>query len=316
MLRRVLTFYRREEDKRISSVQGNFLESVYPPLVRIVIRGRRELTMASRSISDRCLPSVDIETLAKRFDRADVVQALILLGSYARGDAGPHSDVDLVRFVLPGTKLTDDGTHLHEERLLINISSFASDEYEQWFLDPLQATRWIAGLRVARVLIDREQFFSDGLQRRAREFLWDAEMQRRANVEVSRRMVGWSEEVHKGLEGLRRENDLGRLLNACHGLSWGLAEVLQLRLGVLVSSDNNAFEEVEEALGDQHQEIVHLRRLVFGVTGTPTLRQRVIAGLALYALIAEQMSHAEQGNDARLIQMTVEQIRAILPAYL
>ena len=218
MLRGVLTFYRREEDKRISSVQGNFLESVYSPLVRIVIRGRRELTMASRSISDRCLSSVDIETLAKRFDRADVVQALILLGRYARGDA------DLVRFVLPGTKLTDDGTHLHEERLLINVSYFAPNEYEQWFLDPLQATRWIAGLRVARVLIDREQFFSDGLQRRAREFLWDAEIQRRANVEVSRRMVGWSEEVHKGLEGLRRENDLGRLLNACHGLSWGLGE--------------------------------------------------------------------------------------------
>ena len=278
---------------------------------------RREFPMNIKPVSNECLSSTAIECLAQRFDRPDAVQALVLLGSYARGEAGPYSDVDLVRFVRSGTKLSDDGTHLHDERILINVSSVGPEEYEQWFVDPFQATRWIAGLRVARVLIDREQFFTNGLQRRAREFLWDTSMQLRANVEAARRMVGWSEEVHKGLESLRRQNDFGRLLNACHGLSWGLSEVLQLHLGVLVSSDNNAFNEVEEALGVQNEQIIDLRRIVFGVKGTTSLRQRVIAGLSLYVLIAEQMpSDLEQGNDARIIQMTVNQIRAVLPNYL
>jgi hypothetical protein len=34
-------------------------------------------------------------------------------------------------------------------------------------------------------------------------------------------MVGWCEEVNKALEGLRRTHNIGRLLNGCHGLSWG-----------------------------------------------------------------------------------------------
>lgn len=51
--------------------------------------------------------------------------------------------------------------------------------------------------------------------------------------------------------------------------------------------------------------------------GSTSLRQRVIAGLSLYVLIAEQMSSGvEQGNDAGIIQMTVNQIRAVLPNYL
>jgi predicted nucleotidyltransferase len=56
------------------------------------------------------LSSLDIDKLAQRFDKADVVQALILMGSYARNEAGPNSDIDLIRFVIAGTKLSDNGT--------------------------------------------------------------------------------------------------------------------------------------------------------------------------------------------------------------
>jgi predicted nucleotidyltransferase len=49
------------------------------------------------------LTLIDIDKLIQRFDKTDVVQALILMGSYARNEAGPHSDIDLVRFVIAGT---------------------------------------------------------------------------------------------------------------------------------------------------------------------------------------------------------------------
>ncbi len=62
------------------------------------------------------LSSSDIDNLVQRFDKADVVQALILMGSHARNEPGPNSDIDLIRFVKTGIKLTNDGTHLYEKK--------------------------------------------------------------------------------------------------------------------------------------------------------------------------------------------------------
>lgn len=257
------------------------------------------------------LTDVDIENLIQRFDKSDVVLALILMGSYARNEAGPYSDIDLVRFVKARTKLSDDGTHLSEKKILINVTSVESNEYEKWFIEPYEATKWIAGLRIARPLIDRENFFTNGLQVRARQFSWDLTMQKRANIEASRRMVGWCEEIHKGLEGLRRSNDIGRLLNAIHGLSWGLTEIIQIQRGVLVSSDNNVFNEIELALGDNN-EMIKLRRMTFGSIGTYSLRERVLAGLKFYLLLAEQMQDIWQINDVQIIEHTINEIRDFL----
>lgn len=257
------------------------------------------------------LTSADLQQLIQRFDQIDAVQALVLFGSYARNDAGPYSDIDLVRFVHSGRKLSDDGTHLDEKNRLINISSIESNEYEKWFVEPYEATKWIAGLRVARVLVDREGFFVDGLQERARNFIWTSTIQSRANIEASRRMIGWTEEVHKGLEGLRREHDHGRLLNAIHGLSWGLSEVLQIQHGVLIISDNSLFDQIELTLGEEI-EMIKLRRITFGVDGSHSLGERVRAGLQFYILLFEQMKNSWQGCDIRTIEQTVEQIRQFL----
>jgi len=258
------------------------------------------------------LSSLDIDELAQRFDKPDVIQALILMGSYARNEAGPNSDVDLIRFVISGKHLFNDGTYLHEKKILINISTVEADEYEKWFIEPYEATKWIAGLRIARALIDRENFFTNGLQIRARDFIWDMAIQSRANIEASRRMVGWCEEVHKGLEGLHRTYDKGRLLNACHGLSWGLSEIIQIQRGILVSSDNNVFNEIELVLNDNMQ-MIELRRITFGIVGSYTLRERVIAGLQFYVLLAEQMKTIWQTYDIEIIEYTVERIRNFIP---
>ncbi|CAF1401002.1 unnamed protein product [Adineta steineri] len=258
------------------------------------------------------LSSSDIDELIQRFDKSNVVQALILMGSYARNEAGPHSDIDLVRFVIAGTKLSDDGTHLLKKKVLITICTVEPIDYEKWFTDPYEATKWIAGLKIARVLIDRENCFTDRLQRRAHDFVWDATMQLHANIEASRRMVGWCEETNKGLEGLRRNYDIGRLLNACHGLSWGLSEVIQIHRGILISSDNNFFNEIESALAD-NKRMIELRRITFGVIGSYTLRQRVIAGLHFFVLLAKQMSNVWQVTDVEIIEHTVQHINLNVP---
>lgn len=251
---------------------------------------------------------MDFITLAQQFD-APAVKALVLMGSHARGDAGPYSDVDLVRFVaesdgdLPGA-----GSHL-QEGVLIVVSNVTPSQVEGWFIDPKAATDTIAGLRVARALIDRHATFA-AIQARAQAFVWDETLQGKADLWASEQMVGWIEEVHKGLEGLRRR-DPGRLLNASFGLSWGLSSVVKVQRGVLVSGDNGFFTEVAAAVGAETA-WSQLRAIAFGVADVhgrpPSLRERVVAGLHLYGLTAELLGPAIQPEHAPLIAETIQLI--------
>ena len=173
----------------------------------------------------------------------------------------------------------------------------------------------LAGLRSARLLIDRENFFGEKIEKRLNEFRWTSDFEVRARREAGRRMVGWCEEAHKGLEGLQRSDDFGRLLNAVHGLSWGFVDVLPLHFGVLISSDNHAFNEVEKCF-EGNPLLIKLYRMAFGVGGTFDLRQRVIGGLRLFELLVEQMSKFWSDDDRRIVEATSAHIASVLPSFL
>ena len=246
--------------------------------------------------------------LARRFDGPDV-NAVVLLGSYARGDAGPFSDVDLVRFAGGEKRLDpDDGSYLIVGRLVV-VSRATPGEVERWFSHPEAAVGVIRGLCDARALIDREGLFA-AIQARAQAFGWDAEMQRKADRWASQQMVGWIEEVHKGLEGLRR-GDMGRLLNARYGCSWGLTRVLCVQRGVLLSGDNDFYEATQAAVGADAI-WARLQRRAFGLAGEgeepPSLRDQVVAGLRLYVATADLLQGALLPSAAPLVQRTVDLI--------
>ncbi len=59
--------------------------------------------------------------------------------------------------------------------------------------------------------------------------------------------------------------------------------------------------------------MIELRHITFGVTGTYTLRQRVIAGLQFYVLLVEHMSNVWESDDIGIIEYTVEQICHFVP---
>ena len=274
---------------------------------RYAAEGHGQVTFASS-----CMKDVIVNTLIERFDRPDV-EAIAFMGSYARGDAGPYSDVDLARFISePSGHRAEVRSHLIDGYLVV-VSDIRPATVEDWFSLPEAASKVMGGLRSARPLLDRDGTFAH-IQARARSFAWDASMQQKADVWASRQMVGWIEEVHKGLEGLRR-NDLGRLLNSRHGRSWGLSQVMQVQRGVLLSGDNAFYDEVAEAVG-WDSEWERLRRTAFGAARRdevmPTLHDQVVAGLCLYVLTAELLAGALQPEDKPLVTDTINLIRHAL----
>ena len=258
--------------------------------------------------------------------------AFALLGSYARGDAGPFSDVDVVRFVSDDKHEAEPRSFLigveegkragecraparsfHHQWLVVR-STITPNQVESWFSDPGQAVGVIDGLRRGRALWDPDDVFAS-IQQRARRFEWTQTLQEKADLLAGKELVGWIEEAHKGLEGLRR-NDTGRLLNARFGLSWGLSWVMRVHGGVLTTSDNTFYDDVINSVGPESRWAWLLRR-AFGAANESdgalfSLREEVLAGLWLYCETFELLKEALPRKDYPLISATVRLIQAEL----
>ncbi|HEV2126111.1 MAG TPA: nucleotidyltransferase domain-containing protein [Chloroflexota bacterium] len=286
--------------------------------------------------------TVDWDGLIQRFDRPEA-HALVLMGSHARGDPNPFSDIDLVRFTTASApSLPGSGSHLVAGHLVV-VSDCPPSDVEKWFAQPELALGHIPGLRSGHPLRDDGTFAA--LRERAEAFVWDDAMQARADAFASDSMVGWVEEVHKGLAGLWTgdTNNTGRLLDAEFGLSWGLNRLVEVQRGVpLVPLPNGAgwstdwFTRAEQVVGPS-TEWVRLRRLVFGIpslgnaddldaaalagtsagTGAAVghmlpLRERVRAGLRFYVATAELLADIWRPPAADLIDHTVHLVRETL----
>ncbi len=261
------------------------------------------------------MKNIDFQQLAHHLNHPTVT-AIALYGSYARGDAGPNSDIDLIRFLH-----TDDadppgsGSHLIDDTLVV-VSNYMPSTVASWFTEPTAVVTAIAPLRQAQPLLDPNGMFAQ-LQTRAQAFTWTDELQHKADQWASEQLVGWIEEAHKGLEGLRR-NDEGRLLNATFGLSWGLTNLVKVQRGVLIYSDNTLIDQVIEAVG-QASRWSQLCRRSFGMTieneSPPSLRAQVVTGLQLYLETAALLQPAIQAQEAPLVARTVARIKEQLAIY-
>jgi hypothetical protein len=246
-----------------------------------------------------------IKEMARRFCRSDAV-AVGLFGSVARGDCGRYSDVDIVQFVDGGCKAADALSTI-VDGLLVVVSCVDARNVDEWFHDPDEATKWIAGLRVVVPVSDPTGFLGT-LRERAARFVWNDDMQRRANEKAGNEMVGWAEEAHKGLAGLH-DWHTGRLLNARFGLSWGMVDVMRVYRGVLCVGDNHTLPQVLDACGGQW---ASLCRQAYGISSgagaSSVLSDQVRAGLHLYALTAQQIGADLSASCRPVVEHTVAEI--------
>lgn len=259
-----------------------------------------------------------VDSLVQQFN-AEGIRSMVVLGSYAREDAGPYSDIDLLRIIDENADVGSGGSYLIDDRL-VNVSNADPAQVEAWFTEPNLAVTVVAALREAKILLDKEQTFAS-IQKRANSFIWDEEMQSKADKYASQEMVGWIEEVHKGLEGLRRLNlnldadelareVVGRLLNARFGCTFGLSHVVQVQKGIAINSDNAFYAELTQAIG-RDSSWSRLRDLAFGVGRdgrVPTLQEQVEAGLLLYVETVNILGEAIQPEHKSLIERTVKRI--------
>jgi len=130
----------------------------------------------------------------------DNVTALVLIGSYARGDATVYSDVDLIRFVYSVPQGKHHTQYLYRDGYLLNLSTRTIAQYRERFTRPEEAFFVVPTIRKARILLDKEGSFLQ-LQQEAQAWTWEP-LQAAANAYASEIMMAQTESVHKILRAL------------------------------------------------------------------------------------------------------------------
>ncbi|MCD4752877.1 MAG: nucleotidyltransferase domain-containing protein [Anaerolineaceae bacterium] len=255
----------------------------------------------------------NLKPILDDFDHPDI-NGIMLMGSFARGTAHQHSDIDILRLIPEGDneKIPHGGTFYYQDHLLI-ISDIIQTEVEKNFTLPGRICDSIHGFRSMKPLIDRNGML-EKIKIRADQFEWTPKLKKKAHENVSKQMVGWIEEVHKGLNGLET-NHIGRLINARFGLSWGLSNVIKIYHGILLTSDNGIYEDIENYLGKDTDWCLQ-RNQAFGIMDKSTMpvsiQQQIQAGLRLYQLTANMVSDALHGHSKELINNASNRINQAL----
>lgn len=233
------------------------------------------------------------------------LEAIALMGSYARNVAKKYSDIDIVCFLKDG--IADQPTEIEVvDKKYIVISYCTNKDVETWFSDPEKVTEYVSGLRSAKKVWDPYGFLGD-LRERAIQFQWDNTLQLKANEYASKQLVLWIEEVHKALTGLQI-NDIGRMLNGLFGLTFGLFQVIRVQRGILLSSDNSFFQQVIDHFGDQSY-FTLLSKKAFGIGDPLEIRERVLAGIKLFDYITDMLIDILREDDKKAILFVKDEIK-------
>src|SRR5262249_55731230 len=181
----------------------------------------------------RELPKHLLDELVAELDSEDTV-GILLGGSYARGDAGPYSDIDLAPFVPDGHSLPPKRL-FYRDGWLVSISSKTVAGWRAGMARPETAIYMVQSLRDARILLDRDGALA-ALLREAQAFRWEL-LQVAADAFASMLLVLDIEHVHKLLAALVAHDELA-LCRALDELLYTMPLAVAVQRGVLILSGN------------------------------------------------------------------------------
>jgi predicted nucleotidyltransferase len=240
----------------------------------------------------------------------DTVTAIILHGSYVRGNAiAPYSDVDLVRITRETPEHLEQKRFLYRNGYLLSISSRPISLYRERFAKPEQAIFVVPGIREARILLDKEAAFSP-IQHEAQSWTWEP-LQGAADIYAAQLMTEQTEIVLKVLRALAF-HDAVALSDMILDLFSAVTEAIAVQRGVLITSGNTYFHQVQDAVG-RDSLWTHYHLCTAGIT-TPSLsiEERGIAALRLYQEAARLLQAHIPADQWEVIAQSMQTVERIL----
>jgi predicted nucleotidyltransferase len=198
--------------------------------------------------NEQPIHSLPAEFLAQLLPELDdeTVTAIILHGSYARGNAmPPYSDVDLVRILKETPERRQQKRFVWYQGFLLNLSSRPLSIYQDWLTQPQEAIFRITTLQDAIILIDKEGIFQ-AFQQELRDWSWEP-LQERANRYVSQQLVELSETILRLLGALHVGDMVTQVQRIVHHILPTVTEAIAVQQGLLIR--NHYVQQVQTFLG-------------------------------------------------------------------
>jgi len=229
------------------------------------------------------LPDEFLSRLVAELDD-ETVRAIILHGSYARGDAvPPYSDVDLVRITRETPDRTQQKRFIWHDSYLLNLSSRPLSIYQEWLTIPQAAIFRVSTIRDAHILLEKDSAFRIFQQETLNDWKWEP-LQATANAYAGQLLMEQTEIILKILKALKIHDSVA-LSDMLLDLFAAVTEAIAVQRGVLVLSGNTYFHQVQEAVGrDSIWTSYHLQTagIVPQNSLVPSIEERGWAALHLY----------------------------------
>ncbi len=252
------------------------------------------------------IPASFQKALIARLDGENTL-GIAIAGSFARGEGGRYSDVDVTQYVRQKPAGEAEAYQLHFIRKYLVSFKIATLEDEYASLRTPERAIWaIPGLRQLRILLDKEGSVA-ALKEAAVRATWEP-LQAAADAYASRELSGFAEEVFKILGGLT-ERDESRTLYAVWGLTRGMATALLVQRGVLVPTENVYIDFAQDTAG-RTSAWTHQFRLAIGLDPLPSEEPAYVgcgvAGLQLYRETVALLRHVLLPEDTEVVRRTLE----------
>ena len=221
----------------------------------------------------------------------DGAEAVVLVGSRARGEAGPDSDVDLLAVGAPRF------SHRLERHggLLVSTSSRPLRSYHAELDDPGSVCAAVPAWRDAVSLHDPEGIAAPLIEE-ARAWAWGP-LERRCDGWVAEGITSLAEEVLKLISAHRREDRLNAAVQRSV-LAVHLAPILAVHRRILYGTENALWSLVSDAMGEEWR---RTQSTALGIGDEP-LDETCRAALGLYGLAAEEVKGLFDGRQERVVR--------------